>query len=306
MSRRTLPPLSALVFFDAAARASSFSAAARTLNATQPAVSHQVALLEADLGVTLFERRHSGVILTEAGRSFQAAVRDSLDRLEQARAEFSGQHARDILHVATDFGFAACWLIPRLHEFSALAPKTEVRVVAGQGAIDLRHGDADIAIAFGDDAFPGATCRALFPEKVVPVCSPGLLQRSGPVDSPEKLLNFRLLHLQRSPPERWLDWDDWFAFQRVLPGRRSGDITFNTYQMVLQAAAAGQGIALGWLPLVDDMLAAGQLVKAVPTVVTTDRGYFLVEQPGHTNPTGLAFRRWLLDRCAQPKTPEAD
>src|SRR5579875_694847 len=143
--RRSLPPLSALVFFDAAARVSSFSAAARALNATQPAVSHHVALLEADLGVTLFERHHDGVTLTEAGRSFQAAVCDSLDRLEQARAELSGQPMRDVLHVATDFGFAACWLIPRLHEFSALAPQTEVRIVAGQGAIDLRSGDADVA-----------------------------------------------------------------------------------------------------------------------------------------------------------------
>ncbi len=295
---RRLPPLQALVFFEAAARLGNFTAAARELGATQPAVSLRVGWLEEDLGVPLFRRQHRGVALTAEGARLFEAVRDGLETIRAVVSDIRAQRTRKVLTLATDFGFAAYWMMPRLEALGQLMPDVDIRLVTSQNQFDIRGEPVDFAISFGNGNWAGCAAERLFSEQVLPLCSPAFLARHGPLDSPADLSALPLLHLEAAEPSRWLRWDDWFARQG-MPQRPAGrDITLNTYPFVLQAAMSGQGVALGWRPLVDDLLAAGQLVPALDVAVRTERGYFLVQpEKLRLRDEHHRFREWVLKAC---------
>ena len=299
-TQRRLPPLQSLVFFEAAVRHLSFTAAALELGTSQPAVSQRIGLLEEDLGVPLFKRGHRGVSLTADGLQLFNAVRDSLGGIGEAAASIRARRARQVLTVATDFGFAAYWLMPRLAALRALVPNLDVRIVTTQDPFDIRGEPVDIAIAFGAGQWPGCTAQALFPEIVVPVCSPGFWAAHGLTGQASDLARLPLLHLESAEPLRWLGWENWLTLHSVARTGESHDLTLNNYPLVIQAAIAGQGLALGWTPLVDELVRNGQLVAACAQPTTTAHGYFLVEPNAQRTPEPVQrFRRWMVDECAQ-------
>lgn len=122
-----LPPMQALLMFESAARHASFTAAARELGSTQPAVSQRVVQLEESLGAALFERGHRGVTLTDDGTRLFDAVRRGLDVIRAATSDIRSRHAQRTLTLSTDFGFATYWLMPRLPQFKALMPDVDGR-----------------------------------------------------------------------------------------------------------------------------------------------------------------------------------
>ena len=294
-----LPPLNALLVFEAAGRHLNFSAAAAELGMTQPAVSHQISLLEGRLAVTLFRRLHRGVVLTAAGAQLLDAVSQGLTTMHEGVAALRRGGAPKILHVITDYGFAAWWLIPRLGRWSERAPEVEVQLVTAQRQIDLRQAEADVAVWFGDGAWRGRRIVQWFPETVYPVCSPEFA-RAHPVADALALREQRLLHVAQVDPPRWMSWTDWFGSQGVSMGKRTHDLTFNNYQLVLQAALLGQGVALGWRPLIDDLVLGRQLVCLAQTPLRTERGYYIVEPPGRgDDPVVADFHRWLMEERGQ-------
>ncbi|WP_037446105.1 choline sulfate utilization transcriptional regulator [Skermanella stibiiresistens] len=300
------PPLQPLAFFEAAGRHLNFSAAARELGVTQSAVSHQVAWLEADLGVPLFRRLHRGVALTSEGARLFEVVRRGLDEIDGALNAIRVGRGRRVLTVATDFGFAAWWLMPRLAELRERMPDLEVRIVTSQDAIDIRRESIDVAVAFGTGVWPGCAARRLFPETVTPICGPGFRDRIGETADPDLLAGLPLLHLESSGGAAWLSWRDWFAHHGVSGRRPAGlDLTFNNYPLVLQAALMGQGVALGWSPLVDSLLRGGQLVALGQPLERADRGYFIVEAGDGAAVSGRGernrdlFRNWILEEAAR-------
>jgi len=298
MSRRfpRLPPLNTLAIFEAAGRRLNFSEAAQELGTTQPAISQQIAALEADLGVALFRRLHRGVALTAAGSALLAAVGSGLATIEDAAVAIRRRAGPKILQVLTDFGFAAWWLMPRLGALYEQMQDVEVRVLTAQHEIDLRREQVDVAVLFGDAAqWPGCRVTLLFPEAVHPVCTPDFQARHGGARAPADLARLRLLHVRDAAPKRWLSWPDWFAARGRAPGKRSDDMVFGNYQMVLQAALLGQGAALGWHPLVDDLLQSGHLLLLDEAPLCTERGYFLVEPMLRLgDPVVVDFRHWTL------------
>ena len=302
MSRQDrLPPMQALSMFESAARLASFTAAARELGSTQPAVSQRVVQLEENLGAALFERGHRGVTLTEDGVRLFEAVRQSLDTIRVATNDIRARHATPAqrsLKLLTDFGFATYWLMPRLSQFKALMPDVDVRITTAQDVIAADHDHADIVIGFGDAEtdWAGRGTVKLFPEQVTPVCSPAFLARHGKPGHPSDLIKLPLLHLEPTNPERWLSWHGWFAAHGLAAPPAHRGITFNSYGFVAHAAIMGQGIALGWAPLVDELVASGQLVELFDTPVTTDAGYLLNAPRAHST-TVSAFRDWLLFEC---------
>lgn len=278
----------------------SFTAAALELGTSQPAVSQRIGLLEEDLGVPLFKRGHRGVSLTADGLQLFNAVRDSLGGIGDAAASIRARRARQVLTVATDFGFAAYWLMPRLAALRALVPNLDVRIVTTQDPFDIRGEPVDIAVAFGAGQWPGCTAQALFPEIVVPVCSPGFWAAHGLTGQAADLAKLPLLHLESAEPLRWLGWQNWLARHGVASTGESHDLTLNNYPLVIQAAIAGQGLALGWTPLVDDLVRNGQLVAAFAQPTTTAQGYFLVEPTAQRTPEPVQrFRQWIVGECAQ-------
>jgi putative choline sulfate-utilization transcription factor len=302
MSRQDrLPAMQTLSMFESAARLASFTAAARELGSTQPAVSQRVVQLEENLGAALFERGHRGVTLTEDGVRLFEAVRQSLDTIRVATNDIRARHAAPAhrpLNLLTDFGFATYWLMPRLSQFKALMPDVDVRITTTQDVLAAEHDCADIVIGFGHAAMDWRGCSTLrlFPEQVTPVCSPAFFARHGKPGHPADLSDLPLLHLQPTNPERWLSWHGWFAAHGLAAPPAHRGITFNSYAFVAHAAIMGQGVALGWAPLVDELVASGQLMQLFDTPVTTDGGYLLSTPRGQTTAV-CAFREWLLAEC---------
>jgi putative choline sulfate-utilization transcription factor len=282
--------------FESAARLASFTAAARELGSTQPAVSQRIVQLEEDLGAPLFERGHRGVTLTPEGALLYEAVRSGLDTIREATADIRSRRATGALTILTDAGFATYWLMPRLARLKASMPGVNVKIVTSQLGYDPHRDHADIAIAFGDGHWPPCTSTRLFAEAVTPVCSPAFRTQHPHVDTAANLAALPLLHVQPTEPERWLAWNSWFAAHGLAAPEESQGMMFNSYSLVVQAALMGQGVALGWTPLTDELIATGQLVRLLDTPVTTERGYYLVCPPARPAPAAVPlFRRWLFN-----------
>jgi putative choline sulfate-utilization transcription factor len=296
---RRLPALSALPFFEAAARLGSFSAAARELNTSQPAVSHHIAHLEAELGVTLFVRGPRGAMVTAEARQLLMAVQEGFDGIARTAAALRARQRPSSLTLATDFGLAAFWLLPKLGALSGALPGVDVRILTSQSRIDLHSELVDLALPFGRGPWPGCHAAKLFGEVVVPVCSPDFLRRHGSVRGIAELASLPLLDLEAPEPGRWLTWADYLA-PHVPAGRTSRNLGFNDYMLVLQAAMAGHGVALGWRPLVDDLLQAGTLVVALDRTVETDRGYYIVWPRTRRGGGDIErLRRWLMAQAGE-------
>ncbi|MCB1883752.1 MAG: LysR family transcriptional regulator [Geminicoccaceae bacterium] len=293
---RHLPPLSWLLAFEAAARAEGFSRAARALGTSQPAVSQKVALLEAALGQPLFRRLPRGIALTDAGQRLLSALGEGLDRIEGEVRTLRAGGGAGRLTVVTDFGFAAFWLLPRLGAFRA-ATGLDVRVLTTQAEIDPRAEPVDLAVAFGEGRWPGCAAEPLFPEVVLPVCAPELLVRHPSATEATDLRPWPLLHLEGDSTHRWLDWDGWFRAAGAEPPPQGRGLALDNYILVVQAALAGEGLALGWRPLVDDLLKAGRLVPALDRPVRTACGYHLVRRRGQEESVpARRFLAWLQGR----------
>ncbi len=275
-------------------RLGNLSAAARALGLTQPAVSYQIRRLEEQMNVSLLQRRHRGVELTVEGRRlFDVAARTVGDVDALARS-FRNEAERSTVRLRTDYAFSSLWLIPRMHGFRQLYPGMDIQIVATQFVEQDAPDASDAAIVFGSLRELGGHGILLLPEKVVPVCSPGFAERHGPLGTPERLSVARLLHLDARGTPPWFDWTsylDEFAISRNAAAA-PGEISFNTYSLVVQAAVGEQGVAIGWMGLVDSLLASGMLVAAGPMVEASDRGYWLVPPKEMTEETGRLIA-WL-------------
>jgi len=290
-----LPALQALVVFEAAARLGNFTAAGNELGLSQPAVSQRIQMLENLVNSPLFERRHRGVQLTESGNSLYLIVRSSLleisEQLERTRLQ------RNVLRIDTDMGFASYWLLPRMERLQALIPGVEVQITTSPNDYNLRDSSADLAIYFGQGSWAGTQNQRLFPEIVIPVCNQKIKQEMAQACNPESLLNYPLLKLPESRPQRWMTWEDWFRQHQVRGQHQAASRTFNAYSLVIQAALEGQGIALGWQPLIAPFLASKQLVQCGP-MHRTERGYYLIS--ANAKPASAQqekVKAWLLDEA---------
>lgn len=293
-----LPPMSALLAFECAARLASFTAAAREIGTTQPAVSQRIVQLEEELGSPLFSRGYRGVTLTPQGERFYEAVRDGLAKIRLATGEIRLSRASSVLTILTDPGFATYWLMPRLARLKRTMPDVTVKIVTSQEAFDPHRDHADVVIAFGEDDWTPCTSTRLFAECVTPVCSPAFLAAHRPTRQASELARLPLLHVQPTEPSRWIEWASWFASHNLPAPTHSDGIMFNSYALVIQGALMHQGVALGWAPLVDDLIARGELVRLLDEPIVTQRGYFLVRPPTRPEaPCVPLFRRWLLAEC---------
>ncbi|MBB4482354.1 choline sulfate utilization transcriptional regulator [Rhizobium etli] len=293
MSERP-PELGWMRLFVEVARLGSFSAAATLLGLTQPAVSYQIRRLEQQFGVSLLRRQHRGVELTAEGERLLDIAARAVGDIDALARSFRLEAQRPVVRLRTDYAFSALWLIPRMDGFRLLHPETDIQIVATQRlAVGFRD-EADVAVVFGTRAEFGAVGTLLLPERVLPVCTRGFLDRNGPFDDPGQLAGARLIHLDAPLPSPWFDWRTYFGEFSVLRGAHAdrGDISFNTYSLVVQAALSEQGVALGWMGLVDTLLSAGMLLEAGPSLGARDRGYWLVP-PRSPNVHSERLSTWL-------------
>lgn len=290
---KRLPRLSSLLMFEAAARCRSFTIAARELDVTQAAVSQQVRALERELGLALFNRLHRGLELTRDGARLHRAVMTSFEHVAETTAELRAAKRTTRIEIGATFAVATFWLVPRLPRFRALHPEIDVHVVASDRGFDAIADQVDAGIAYGLGHWPGFRTTLIREGEVFPVCSPEYLRRRPRLTCVEQLMHETLLSIDDDRPGL-TDWPIWFAGQDVKGYDGHRNLRINSHPLLMQAACEGQGIALGWALLTDDLLERGKLVRPLDATVRTPKGFYLVTSDGNTSEEVEAFRAWVL------------
>ncbi len=290
---RSLPPLTALRAFEAAARLSSFARAAKELHVTPAAVSHQIRGLEQYLGVTLFRRTARRLELTAQGQAAAEQLREGFERLARGVDLLRGDAGRGTLTVSVTPAFATRWLVPRLGRFARRCPGIDLRLKAGSQPVDFDHDDVDVAVRIGRGGFAGVLAIPLFGESVAPLASPVFL-RQHRIRRPADLARVPLLHddsLRRvgRPP----GWSEWFRAAGVAGAEEDGGLHFDDGHLVLQAAAGGRGVALGRIAYALDDLAAKRLRMPFGPVLEMELKYYLLLPEPRAGEAAIAsFRAW--------------
>ena len=292
---RKLPPLSAVRVFEAAARHENFTMAAHELGMTQAAVSYQVKALEDRVGASLFVREKGRAKLTPLGQRLVPQLTQAFDTIEAA---FATTRAEDeaLLSVTTTFTFANAWLAWRLGGFQMAHPDLAVRLLPSNAMIDLRSGEADVAIRAGGGDWEGLEAHLLIPITFTPMASPNFLagvERSlgrpvEPADLPDQPMI--------TPDDEW--WDVWLADAGVPFSNRPrprGGLRLDSQANEGFAAMGGQGFVLLTPDFWQGDIAAGRLVQPFRQVSTRGYAYWLVYPPERRNlPKVKRFREWLL------------
>jgi len=291
---RQLPPLNSLKAFEAAARSESFTRAADELCVTQGAVSHQVKLLEATLGIKLFNRERQRLVITDAGREYLNVVRDAFDRIADGTERILRRQNAGVLTVSTSPDFAAKWLVNRLGRFAEAYPGIDLRVSATMHHIDFVREEVDVAVRHGDGNWSGLDAVRLCTEQLFPVCSPKLMGGRNRLTKPSDLLKTPLLHLDDSKA-----WSQWFDAAGVIDAETSRGLTLNRASMLIDAAVDGQGVALARTTLAAWDLISGRLIRPFDLGLKLTRTYWIVcPKATSTKPKVATFRDWLLAEAA--------
>ncbi|WP_332749043.1 LysR substrate-binding domain-containing protein [Hydrogenophaga sp.] len=293
--RRKLPPLNALRAFEAAARHLSFKEAADELYVTATAVSHQIRHLEGLVGTRLFERRVRSISLTPAGMRLYPVLRDSFDRIAAGVIELST--ANQHLRVNTTPAFASKVIVPALAEFYCSHPDLLLSLDATEKVVDLRRGDADLAIRYGRGDHSPLSSQALAADCYLPVCSPQLTK--GRPFTPDEVAGSKLLQFAwRNEHLGGPTWGRWMAAAGVDGFEETRCLTLSEESLVIQAAIEGAGVALLSSVLVASDLASGRLVQVHPLKVAglTFTAVWATDSPK----TALieTFLRWLRVRIS--------
>ena len=288
------PSIGALRAFEAAGRTLNFTRAAEDLGQTQGAISHQIRELEARLGARLFTRGARSLSLTEAGRRYLPHVREALDRLRAGEEALRQQLRPTILTISVSPNFATKWLVPRLGEFSVAHPALDLRIDASLHHVDFSQERVDVVVRHGDGQWPHLRADRLCTERLVPVCSPVLARTLPPALALPGLARQALIH----DGDRH-KWRAWFAALGCLDVTVDRGPVMSQTSLAIDAAIAGQGIALARTALAALDLIAGRLVCPLAASVAAPYAYWIARpRPSRARPEIEIFCGWLLRQAA--------
>lgn len=291
-----LPALNALRAFEAAARLLSFTRAADELGVTPGAISQQIRHLEEYAGAPLFRRTGRQVLLTESGQAALPLLTSAFEQMQEAMHLMRAPVRRDRLMISCAPSFAAKWLARRLDRFQTGHADAQVWVSADLALTDFNQSDVDLAVRYGKGAYEGLRAEALMPETVLPVCSPRLLDGPSPLLKPQDLERFTLLHDEGPENDPSCpDWSSWLAARGVRGVDATRGPRFNQSALVVEAAAAGRGVALAKKAIAAGDLASGRLIAPFADGASDlEFGYWIV-WPRWRTPSKLAraFMTWL-------------
>ena len=266
---RKLPPLNAVRAFESAARHLSFTRAGEELNVTHGAISRQIQVLEAWLGVPLFRLLNRRVELTDAGQRYLSEIGVALDRISAASQSVRDRDAARILRVNSIPTFTMRWLIPRLSTFQMRFPRVEVRLTTSIEEIEDLPDNFDVIIRGGPEIHAGFRSGRFLDESRFPVCSPALLKRA-PLVTPSDLRRHTLLHSDTLPSI----WPSWLVLAGVPNLQPAHALTFEHFYLSIQAAIDGLGVAMGPSALIAEDLEEGRLIAPFPDLALVARSYY--------------------------------
>ena len=290
---RQLPPLNALVVFEAAARLGNFSRAGQELGLTQSAVSRQIGKLEAFMGSKLFTRAPHGVLLTSVGENYAVDVGRVLGELGGVTDGMRAWTGPRQVTIACSLGIADLWIMPRLKALKADFPDIELRLRVTDDIVHLRLDEFDLAVFYRAERPTGVALTVLGHEEIVPVTAPGtpkLTDMEAPV----------LISIEDSMRE-WFDWPEWSMAAGVAWPEKTRRWKLGDYRLVAEAAAQGLGVALGWTWLIAEQLKAGTLVPAHDYRMHTEGRFYLMRPSDrHQRKIVREVSDWLIARNGGP------
>lgn len=282
---KDLPPLMALRAFEAVARHLSFNKAATELSVTQSAISHQIQKLEQHLGKPLFIRRTRAIDLTEAGSTYYQSIRPALEHIALASQTLRGASPSRLLRIGLLASFGTLWLAPRLTSFLAQNPDITVELDPSIQLSNVAGAQVDLAIRYGSGGWPGVEARCLLRETLFPVCSPHY-KNTGNLNGP-------LLMAHSQHEFEWHAWDK----HHHCDSRPFPSVMLHDYNIVVEAAVAGQGIAMGRQSMIARRLEEGSLVPAFDLApLRGEIGYWLVTPDTQMSEAAHLFSDWLIEQ----------
>jgi LysR family glycine cleavage system transcriptional activator len=289
---KRLPPLNALRTFEAAARHLSFKSAGDELCVSHSAISHQIKKLERHLGVELFVRVAKGVELSKAGRDYYPIIRSAFERISFGTDLILSLKAPGIVTVQVYSTFAIRWLIPRMPAFQALHPSVMVRLHTSQSDVRFEHEDVDFCVMIGAPSQADLHYDYLFSSRIFPVCSPDL-SATVTLETPQDLARHNIIQVYPSEQDWWV----WLEANHVHDVNPNSGLRVDSYDLALNAAGQGLGVALGIEPFVNRDLESGLLIEPFPGRRTFTLGDWYLACPGDKadNPEMCLFRDWLIE-----------
>lgn len=310
-TRRRPLALGPIRAFEAVARLSSFRAAADEMHLTQSAVSRQIRALEEEIGTVLFSRGTRHVELTGDGAALLRGLEPALERLDATVRQIRQSRGRRVVGLTTFASFSSLWLIPRLEAFQRQHPEIDIRVSASDAVVDLDDlPDLDLALRYGPPDMVPRDAPRLFGEHLTPAVSPWYVERTKSGELPALTCPGDLARHALAEEDDWrpsagaLSWRRWMTLQGVasLQPRRWMFLNF-THQQI-QAALAGQAIALARMELVADMLARGELAEPFGLqgrIASPNAYWIVVSRHSQGRPEVKAFVDWVLAQAAETR-----
>ncbi|MBO0125588.1 transcriptional regulator GcvA [Agrobacterium sp. OT33] len=288
-----LPSLKGLQAFEAAARYRSVTLASNELNVTPGAVSLQIRELETRLGVQLFFRKPRSIQLTREGERYYGALRTAFRMMREATAELTARSEITVLTLSCTPTFAIQWLMPRLPAFQQQHPYVDVRISVTNRLVDFSRDDVDLAVRHGFGRYEGLESIRFIDDSTLPVCSPQLLEKYGPLQEAGDLKAVPLLH-----DENRNEWRRWLEAAGASDVDASGGTVFIDSNGALDAAKAGHGIALTRRSFVSRELAEGALIAPFGKDMASTLAYFLVyPRRMLDNPDLVTLIEWMLSQA---------
>lgn len=286
-------PLAALRTFESAARHLSFKQAAEELCVSATTVSNQIRRLEQELGCKLFIRRTRAVVLTDAGRSLSRVLSRSLEDI-RLEVETHMRARRKSVSLAVGPIFGSRWMIPRLDRFGEDLPGIDIELRNSPRITDASMMTADIAIDWGMGQWVGLENTPLFEIVYSPVLSPALAERLGMPTCPEEVARFPVIHQQDRH-----EWQEWLKVAGCAGMPLTDKATIVDTNVVIQAAIAGQGMALGIFPFCQSEVDSGRLIKPFDIDLTPTRSFYLLTRPGARQRREIdEVCKWMIKEAA--------
>ena len=286
----SLPSLTSLKAFEAAARLGSFKQAADELGVTPAAIGSRIQALEDRLDVVLFRRSHRKVEPTDAAMELQRSCNVALSMLMEAVDAVAPAKGRNILTVGVGTLFAARWLSPRLNQFWLAHPEVALRLVHAPDLTKPLTSELDAVIAWGEGKWPEVKSELLLRPQLVPVASADYIVRYGRPERPHDLRRHTLVHERGQRA-----WCDWFASHGLDYKVSEASTTVRDGVLALQLAIDGQAIALGVEEFLRSELSSGVLERIFENPVQSKEAYFLAISEGRQNTKQLDhFMQWII------------
>lgn len=290
-----------LLVFEASARHGSFTKAAQELNVTQPAVSLCIRALEKSLGAKLFVRQHRLIHLTEAGERLYQDVSAGFNRILATAQELNAVKQQSHVTLSASSAFAHYWLVPRLAGFHKRHPHIDLRVQISDREPDIGEEGISLAVRRGDGQWAGCEGALIAEEELSPIVSPVLLDSMTPLETLNDLAASRLIHLEEPirPRPTWRDWFAHFEFEFDDEGE---GLRLNDYALVLQAAIAGEGFAMGWHHVTRRLVEQKLLYRLDQWTWVSGLGFYLVWPSDDVlGDSQVAVKDWILETADKEK-----